>query len=204
MSHIGLPPPAPACLWRPDSSNPKRKGGTLIVADVGDRETHERRRCDPDGYRPAACPACAYGTLHVHDYPERKVLLLVLVRYLCPACGATWRMLPLFAARLLGRSWPTVEAETLGPPPPPTAPRVPARTARRWRARLRTAAVLLLGVLRAHSDATVAAVAATVGEVGTRLQLVVAHAAATGVQVAQRLARLAALVHRQMPGVRLM
>ena len=204
MSHNGLPPPSPACLWRPYSSNPNRKGGTLIVADVGDRETHERRRCDPDGYRPVTCPACAHGKLHVHDYPERKVLLLVLVRYLCPACGATWRMLPLFAAPLLWRSWAVVEAETLGPRPPPAAPRVPERTACRWRARLRTAAVLLLGVLREHGDATVAAVAAAVGEVGTRLQLVVAHAAAVGVQIAQRLARLAALMHALVPGVRLM
>ncbi len=204
MSHNGLPPPAPACLWRPYSSNPKRKGGTIIVGEVGDREAHERRRRDPDGYRPAACPACGHGKLHVHDHPERAVLLLVLVRYLCPACGATWRMLPRFAAPLLWRAWPTIEAETLGPPPPPAAPRVPARTVRRWHARLRTAAVLLLGVLREHGEMALAAVTAAVDEAGTRLQLVVAHAVATGARVAQRLARLAAVIHGLAPGVRLM
>jgi hypothetical protein len=63
--------------------------------------------------------------------------------------------------------------------------------------------VLLLGVLRAQGERALTAVAAAIDEAGTRLQLVVAHAAATGAQVAQR-ARLATDMHRLAPGVRLM
>ena len=203
MSHNGLPPPAPACLWRPYSSNPKCKGGTLIVEDVGDRETHERRRCDPDGYRPATCPACGHGKLHVHDYPERKRLLIILVRYLCPACGATWRMLPLFVTRMLWRSWPVVEAATIGPRLPAAAT-VPKRTVRRWLARLATASASLVEVLHKAGDAAQVAVAATVEAAATRLRLVIAYAKIAAVPTGQRLSRLASIIHRLVPGVRLM
>ena len=199
MSHDGLPPPPPACLERPYSSNPNRKGGTLIVEEVGDREAHEQRRCDPDGYRPAACPACGQPKLHVHDYPERKRLVITLVRYLCPGCGATWRMLPLFAARMLWRSWPTVETATIGPASP-AAVRVPERTVRRWRARLRTAASSLCELLGKAGETALDIVEAT----ATRLRLVVAYAKAATVPAGQQLSRLAATIHRLVPGVRLM
>lgn len=203
MSHNGLPPPPPACLERPYSSNPNRKGGTLIVEDVGDRETHERRRCDPDGYRPRACPACGHQKLHVHDYPVRKRLVIILVRYLCPACGATWRMLPLFVARMLWRSWPTVETATIGPASP-AAVRVPERTVRRWRARLATAASSLVEVLQKAGDTALVAVAAAVEATATRLRLVIAYAKIATVPTGQRLSRLASIIHRLVPGVRLM
>jgi hypothetical protein len=174
----------------------------LIVEDVNDLETHERRRCDPDGYRPAACPRCGYDKLHLHDYPERKVLAITLVRYLCPKCEATWRMLPMFVARMLWRSWPVVEAKTLGSGP--AAPTVPKRTVRRWRARLAAAAEWLVGVLRERGDGVLAALAAAVGDAATRLQLVAAYAKAMGAQDGQRLARLATTIHLLAPGVRLM
>jgi hypothetical protein len=174
----------------------------LIIEDVGDLETHERRRCDPDGYRPAACPRCGHDKLHVHDYPERKVLAITLVRYLCPKCKATWRMMPMFMARMLWRSWPVVEAKTLGSGPP--APMVPKRTVRRWRVRLTTAAESLVGVLGEHGGATLTALAAAVGDAATRLQLVAAYAKAMGAKVGQRLARLASTIHLLAPGVRLM
>jgi hypothetical protein len=203
MSQNRLPPPPPACLWRPYSSNPNRKGGTIVVEDVGDLETHERRRCDPDGYRPKACFRCGHGKLHVHDYPERKWLAITLVRYLCPVCGATWRMLPVFVARMLWRSFPTVEAKTLGPASP-SGPRVPERTVRRWRSRLATAAQLLLKVLREAGDAALNAVAATVKETATRQDLVMAYAEGTKPPTGQRLAWLAGTIHRLAPGVRLM
>lgn len=202
MSHDGLPPPPPGCLWRPYSSNPNRKGGTIVVEDVGDLETHERRRCDPDGYRPAACPRCGHDKLHLHDYPERKRLALTLVRYLCPECGATWRMLPLFVARMLWRSWPVVEATTLGPHRPTVT--VPGRTARRWRARLATVAESLVDLLLEHGGTVLAAVAEAVSVAATRLQLVMAYAKVTGARVGQRLARLAATIHSLVPGVRVM
>jgi len=205
MSQNGLPPPPPECLWRPHSSNPDCKGGTLIVGDVHDREGHARRRCCPDGYRPRACPRCGHDKLHVHDYPERKRLVLVLVRYLCAACGATWRMLPLFVARMLWRDWPTVEEEALGPEERPLTSTVPEKTRQRWRGRLATAAALLLGVLRKSPDEATAAVAAAVEDTATRRELLVAYAAATGAAaVGERLARLAAVVHELAPGVRIM
>jgi hypothetical protein len=203
VSRNGLPPPASDCLWRPYSSNPKRKGGTLIVEGVTDREAHQRRLRDPDGYRPRGCPGCGHEKLHVHDYPERTVLLLILVRYLCPACGATWRMLPRFAARLLWRDWPTVEAETLGPPPSLGAVRVPPRTVRRWRTRLATAAWTLVQLVLSAGVAVGGAVR-MLARGATRETLVVALARDAGTPAGWRLAAAAALLHEQQPGVRLM
>jgi hypothetical protein len=139
----------------------------------------------------------------VHDYPERKVLAITLVRYLCPRCRATWRMLPVFAARMLWRSWPVVEAKTLEPQTP-AAPTIPERTVRRWCARLATDAKLIKGVLRERGGAAYAAVATAARNAATRLQLVLAHAKVMGAKVGQRLARLTATIHRLMPGVRVM
>ena len=202
MSLNGLPPPPPGCLSRPYSSNPKRKGGSIIVEDVADRATHERRRHDPDGYRPRACPGCGHRRLHVHDYVERRACLVVLVRYLCPACGATWRMMPLFLARMLWRSWPEVEAQTLGLPQAVSVAHIPARTTRRWRGRLASAAASLLGVLR--DQAGLIGAATSVGQAGTRLQLVTTFAQVTGAAATLQLAHLAATIHGLVPGVRLM
>src|SRR5207253_2889976 len=70
MSQNQLPPPeSEACLFRLRSST--QKGGTLIAEDVTEHAKHERRICDPDGYRPPFCPRCGKGPLHVHDYRER-------------------------------------------------------------------------------------------------------------------------------------
>jgi hypothetical protein len=147
--------------------------------------------------------------LHVHDYRERGLreeadpeapATVAVVRYRCVACRAVWRVLPWFLARLLWRSWPVVEAATLGPPPPATAPRVPVRTVQRWCARLATAALLLVEVLRGAGGALPADVAAT----APRRQLVAAYAAAHAVPAGARLALLAVIVHRLAPGVRLM
>ncbi len=69
MSQDRLPPPGQeVCLVRLRPSS--QKGGTIIAEDVTDRATHDRRICDPDGYRPAFCPNCGERTLHVHDYRE--------------------------------------------------------------------------------------------------------------------------------------
>ena len=203
MSHYRLPPPAPACLGRWYGS--KQKGGTLIVAEVTDLAAHEQRRCTPDGYRPAWCPGCAHGGLHLHDYRERFVdgTATVLVRYWCPGCGATWRMLPAFMARLLRRSWPLVEAATLGPSRPPSAPRVPLHTIRRWRARLATTAWALLQLLRAGTVAVASAVGALT-RAASRRDVVLALAQDLGTPAGGRLAAAAALLHELQPGVRLM
>lgn len=192
-----------AVLVKFESQGLNRKGGTLIVEDVGDMKEHEQRRCKPDGYRPRACPACGHDKLHVHDYPERKRLVITLVRYLCPACKATWRMLPLFVARMLWRSWPAVETATIGPASP-AAVRVPERTARRWRARLQTAASSLVELLRKAGETALDAVAAAVDAATTRRHLVIAYAKIAAVPVGQKLSQLAATIHRLLPGVRLM
>ena len=207
MSQDGLPPPPPACLLRRNPST--QKGGTLVVDDVADLEAHRRRLCDPDGYRPCTCPRCARATLHVHDYRERRLreepdpaapAAVTVVRYRCIGCRAVWRILPLFLARLLWRSWPVVEAATLGPAPAPAAPQVPLRTVQRWRARLATAALLLVELLRDAGRVVLGEVAAH----ATREQLVVAYATAYTLPPGRRLARLAAVIHRLAPGVRLM
>jgi hypothetical protein len=208
MSQERLPPPPPECLGRPYPST--QKGGTLIAEDVTDRETHERRRADPDGYRPPACPKCARERLHVHDYRGRILRgeagspVIEVVRYWCPSCTAIWQVLPLFLARRLWRSWPVVEAATLGPPPPASAPTVPERTVRRWLGRLASAAVLIAQVLATSGDPTLAAMATAAGFEATRAELVLVHARESRVGVGERLSSLAALLHRLAPGLRLM
>jgi hypothetical protein len=178
---------------------------------VVDLEAHRRRVCDPDGYRPGACPRCAHPTLHVHDYPERGLReepdgtpSLVLVRFRCVACRAVWRILPLFLARLLWRSWPVVEAATLGPAVPPAAPQVPERTVRRWRGRLAAVAGQVVEALCEQIGALRDSVAACSEAMTTRLEVVVAYAELLGIAPGQRLAQVACAVHRQAPGVRLM
>ena len=70
MSQDRLPPPGgESCLVRMRPST--QKGGTIIAEDVTDQATHDRRICNPDGYRPTFCPTCRGRTLHVHDYRER-------------------------------------------------------------------------------------------------------------------------------------
>jgi hypothetical protein len=84
-----------------------QKGGTLIAEEVTDHATHEKRICDPDGYRPPFCPRCGEGPLHVHDYRERVLRaepgkpVTRIVRLLCVSCQAIWQILPRFIARHL-------------------------------------------------------------------------------------------------------
>jgi len=217
MSHDRLPPPDPeGCLVHRCPSS--QKGGTLVAEDVSDRKTHERRLRDPDGYRPERCPRCGHPVLHVHDYRERKLYaepgepddtgksVAKVVVHQCAAepCRATWRILPLYIARHLWRSWPVVETETLGLPRKADAPRVPERTARRWRSRLRSAARQLVQALATSGSAILTTLAQKLGLDGTRGDLVVGYAAAVHVGAGERLASPAALVHRLCPGVRLM
>ena len=217
MSHEGLPPPPEPCLMGACSSS-GQKGVTLIAEDVRDRAEHERRICNPDGYRPAACPRCDHDKLHVHQYrertlraeaaagPERGSWLITIVCHRCAsaACGATWRILPAFVARQLWRSWGVVERWTLGPAPPPGAPLVPPRTVGRWRDRLASAARYLLAVLATSGGVALQPVVHAVGLDGTREELVLAYGRLIGVPAGGSLAALAALVHRLVPGVRLM
>lgn len=197
-----LSPPQPAKYLKQAYAS-SRKGGTLIAEDVTDVETHERRLSDPDGYRPASCPRCGHGVLHVHDYrsrvlradPQRVVLTVVRHRCMGPDCGARWLILPQLLARHLWRRWAVVEASTQGQRPLDWPP-VPARTRRRWRALLRLPGRLLTQVLASSGAPPLEAVAQRLGLTATRLDVV----SALGVT----LSRVAALVHRLAPGLRLM
>jgi len=208
--HRPPPPESEDCLIHSRVS--RYKGGTLVAEDVLDLATHGRRIVDPDGYRPAQCPRCGGQVLHVHDYPRRKPRgepgmppEITLVRHICadPACEATWRILPAFLARHLWRAWPTVERTTGEVSPPLSTAPIPKRTERRWRARLASSAKQLVLLLATSGGALLEAIAKRVGLLSARLTLVDVHAQMTAAPKGQRLADLAALVHRLERGIRL-
>jgi len=201
------PPPLEleACLSRPYPSS--QKGGTLIVEDVVDLAEHERRLEHPDMYRPAACARCD-AAVHIHDVRPRHLLAdpavsTEVIRFRCAdreRCGAAWLILPGFLARHLWRSWPVVERAIESP----RSSSVPARTRRRWRARLDSAARMLVALLTTAGDELWTALATAVGLDASRRELVSHYAALTCPAPGARLAELAALLHRLQPGIRLM
>jgi hypothetical protein len=211
MSQNRLPPPEPeACLVRPCPSS--QKGGTLIAEEVTEPAAHERRLCDPDGYRPSRCPGCGHSVLHVHAYRERRVLgedeqaVVRIVVYRCaePGCRATWRSLPLFLARRLWRTWLTVEREVLAEAAASARASVPRRTVRRWKARLLSSARHVVQVLATSASALWTGVVKAVGLGSTRRALVEELGRKQASPPLRRLADPAALLHRLCPGVRLM
>lgn len=222
MSQERLPPPDPApCLDRVYPSS--QKGGTRIAEDVTDRAEHQRRLCDPDGYRPAHCPKCGHAVLHVHDYRERtlraepKAPEIRIVRHRCAGCEGVWQTLPAFVARHLWRSWTTVQASTIAAPPPPRPPSssrsrspspsppvVPKTTVARWWSRLLSSAGVLVQVLASSGSRALDALVCAVGQQATRHELVLAYASRAGASPPIRLLDLPAFVHRLVPGIRLM
>lgn len=216
-SIIELPPPDPeSCLITSRMS--RYKGGTLVDEEVGDLGVHLQRVCDPDGYRPASCPRCGHGGLHVHSYPERRPRgeagmppVIRIVQYICASldCSATWRILPRFLARHLWRAWATVDRvveldERAVETAAASAVPIPARTQRRWRARLTASARVLIVLLAVSGAAILEGLATRVGLDATRGELVVAHTELAGLAPGERLSALAALVHRLERGIRLM
>ena len=212
MSQNRLPPPrVEVCLVRVRPSN--QKGGTIIAEDVTDRATHERRICDPDGYRPAFCPNCGEKTLHVHEYRQRILRaepgepVAKVVRHECVGCKAIWQTLPAFIARHLWRSWRVVEHTLSGAGPTPETrrwPRVPERTQRRWRCRWLRPAKFLAQILAACGEAAWAVLAGTLRVDATVEDLVAAYAASVRTPAGELFAAVAALVYRLQPKVRLM
>jgi len=207
--HRSPPPQAEACLQVRYPSS--QKGGTLIDERVVDLEVHERMLAS-GGYRPAGCPTCG-AFVHIHDYRSRLLLAdpacaVQVVRFLCAECGATWQVLPAFVARCLWRSWRVVEAAVEQPEDESVAaaakPLVPPRTRRRWLDRLRSSAAPLVVILGTAEQPELTALAGAVGLEGTRSELVYQYVARRHPPRAERLARVAALVHRLAPGVRLM
>ena len=98
-------------------------------------------------------------------------------------------------ARHLWRRWAVVEASTVGHRPHDWEP-VPARTQRRWWARLRSSGRTLAQALASSGDAAWAAVAGGLGLTATRQDVVRA--------LGLPLEKVAALLHRLVPGLRLM
>ena len=187
------------------------RGGTLIAHDVHELGDHERRVQSGDGYRPAECPKCGGRRLHLHDrlvrvlVGEPQSMRIEIVRYVCASdsCGATWRVLPAFVARHLWRRWPTVARTIAGDPGGRSAAPVPARTRRRWNARLATSARQLVLLLGQHDDDTVAQFARIAGFDSTRRELVELFTAGRVLGV-HALADIASTLHALEPGIRLL
>jgi hypothetical protein len=192
-----------------------QKGGTLIAEDVTEWATHDRRICDPDGYRPPTCPTCGGSPLHIHDYRERVLRaeptmpVARIVRLACVPCGAIWQVLPAFIARHLWRTWPTVahmlvpdaaSAPTVSPP----WPKVPVRTVCRWRARWQRPAHALVQIMTASGAAVWAALVSLLAPDATCCDVVLMYARQDGSCLSRAVAAVAALINRLQPRVRLM
>lgn len=184
-----------------------QKGGTLIAEWVLDLATHEECLCRPERYRPKSCGRCG-SKVHVHDLRSRQMLgdpavSTEVMRFRCAdreACGATWLILPAFLARRLWRSWRTVAAavdRSEGTEP------VPARTRRRWRARLSCFARRVLVILTTASQ-SIGVLATALGLDTLRIDVLEGYRREIQPDRDRSLAELAGLVHRLCPGVRLM
>ena len=195
--------PPPECLVR--SANPRHKGSTLIAENVDSPAAHARHVAAYDDYRPAQCRHCGHSKLHVHDYRSRSlrkyrdVPTIRIVRYRCANCHATFRVLPAFVPRNLWHDFTIIEQETLATTPSPSRPAIPARTVYRWKARL----AARVGPIH---DALVEAnhpLAATIGLDEPRRDLIATHAEIEQMDGATNLIRVASLVHRLNPKLRL-
>ena len=147
----------------------------------------------------------------MHDHLQRvfvgepRAARIQIVRYICAAadCRATWRILPAFVARHLWRRWTTVARTIAGEPLSATRALVPARTRRRWNARLASAARQLVHILADHDDDHVVTFARVAGFEATRRDLVELFTAGRVLGV-HGLADIAAAIHELERGVRLM
>jgi hypothetical protein len=204
-------PPLEKVLGRMRSTD--QKGGTIIFQRVTDFAEHERRIGDPDGYRPAFCPRCFRGKLHVHDYRGRVLRAepgkrkISTVRFECVSCEAIWHILPMFLARHLQRTWRVVERVLMPDAQAPSPgeetnrwPKVPPRTVRRWRQRwLRPAHALVQALTTSGPLWAALAIRRPVG--ATCASLTSEFAAG---YVGEPLAGLAALIYRLQPNFRLL
>lgn len=180
------------------------KGGTVIAADVHDREEHARRLLDPETYRPPPCRLCG-RRLHGHGTRPRQPCgetPVDLRRYRCPSCGGVVQVLPGFLARNFWRTWATVEAICVARPVRRLLVTVAGRTQRRWRARLRQSALMLLQVLSWLRLSQLTEMVARIGLDATRGALLTAFLPLAGVLGA--CASLAILLNRSRPGLRVM
>jgi len=193
----------------------------VIAESVVDLETHERLLGN-GGYRPPGCRRCG-RPMHIHEYRGRLLLgdpgvSTDIAIFQCAdreGCRAVTRVLPAFLARHLWRAWPTVEGAVAGTRDTGDEAEVvaragplPERTVRRWRARLASSAVALVVVLgtAASTVPELHRIVQQVGFAGTRGEFVdvfmatVSPPPGPGVPFATP----AAVIHRLVPGVRLM
>ena len=180
------------------------KGGTVIAADVHDREEHAQRLLDPEAYRPPSCRLCG-RRLHGHGTRQRQPCgetPIDLRRYRCPSCGGVVQVLPGFLARNFWRTWATVEAICVARPVRRLLVAVAGRTQRRWRARRLRSARMLLQVLSALRLPALTEMVARIGLDATRGALLMAFLPLAGVLGA--CASLAILLNRSRPGLRVM
>jgi len=196
-------PPPVTYLDRPYPR--KQKGGTLLARGVRTLEEQLRALADPDRVRPAVCPTCRAHGMHVHERRERVLageingpphIGILIFRCADEDCGAVWRILPEFLARHLWRRW-TLVGVALGSARPGQHA-VPARTLRRWRARLAMLAAVLVVLLGQSSVASHVALARGISSGATRGEV------AEGLGGLTNLAESACLFHHLAPGVRLM
>ncbi len=176
-------------------------GGTLIAAHIVTLEQHEATIANPDLVRPSMCFACAWSVLHVHDRRTRKLdglgsesTVILIFRCARESCRVVWRVLPKLLARYLWRAW-----ERIGEALDDTRERssTPNPTRRRWSRRLRERATTLVVVLGQLGPARARAVAELTID-AMRREVIAAFGGPA------RLAELAALVDRLVPGVRVM
>ena len=174
----------------------------MIANDVEDLEAHGIAMESVDGYRPEHCAHCLRARPHGHGRRVRglrawcgiEVLHIELRRYRCPGCGALWTILPLFMARCLWRAWATVRQALSSA----KASLVPARTRRRWRARLCSEGRRLVTVLTSSGDAELRTHIGALGVDATRWEVLDRRGGLGGLEA------LSSLVHRLRPGVRVM
>ena len=187
---------------RPRKRGDKYVGGTLIADEIVTLEQHYAALATPDLIRVKACAACDWPVVHVHDRRTRKLdglgsatIDILIFRCARPGCRVVWRVLPAFLARHLWRTWERVGA-ALGSGGGKRS-RTPTRTRRRWLGRLREPArtmVVVLGRLGPQRPPSVAEL--SLG--ATRRKVIEAFGGFA------RLAELAALIDRLVPGVRVM
>lgn len=195
-----LPPTPYLDHPRPRKIGDKHVGGTLIAADIVTHEQHAAALADPDLERPQQCAACDCPRVHVHERRTRLLdglgsarVEILIFRCANRSCRVVWRVLPAFLARHLWRAWARV-VEALDDARERSS--TPKRTRQRWLRRLRERATMLVVVLASLGPARPPALTALDVE-ATRREVIRAFGL-------PRLAKLAAVVERLVPGVRVM
>lgn len=195
-------PAADSCLERADNAT-KKKGGTQIRPEVDNVEEHDRWM-DQGLYNPKTC-RCG-KPVHAHGTRTRMLagalgtiaLPILIAVFRCSGCGGIWRVLPGFVPRWLHSSWKVVHDAIEGR----AKKLVPERTRRRWVARLRQDGSRPARVLVVSGASYLRELVAKLGPSPSRGKLLSAYAIICPAVVA--VASLAELLHRMMPGIRLM